>query len=138
MERGIVIKNDENGIDVQMQPSTACESCSACFLNSKNLQILHLNQKISVKPGDTVEIEVKPSYALRSAFLLFFLPLLMMIVGYFIFANFVNIPGWPVSYQGALGGLLAVIATYGAIYFYDKHLQKSDKNSQVRIVRVVQ
>lgn len=92
LERGVVVSNNENGVDVQMQPSASCEGCNVCFMDKSKLQTVHVNQKVSAQPGDFVEIEVSPGFAVKSAFLIFFLPLLMLLAGYFIFQSFHGIP----------------------------------------------
>ncbi len=137
LERGIVINRSKTGIDIQMQPSGACENCNACLMDKSKLQTLHIEQQIAVNPGEIVEVEVRPEFALKSAFLIFFLPLLMLILGYYGFQNFLQIPGLNAVYRGALGSLVALILTFIGVHFYDKRLQKSDRGKQVKIVRIV-
>ncbi len=137
LERGVVVSNNENGVDVQMQPSASCEGCNVCFMDKSKLQTVHVNQKVSAQPGDFVEIEVSPGFAVKSAFLIFFLPLLMLLAGYFIFQSFHGIPVSNPLYRGILGGIGAMVATYIGVYYYDKHLQKSTAAKQVRIVQVL-
>ena len=137
LERGVVIKNDESGIDIRMQPSAFCEKCNACFMDKSNFQILHLKQNLKVKAGDAVEIEVKPAFAVQSAFLIFFLPLLMFIIGYYLFNYLVNIPALSEVYQGIIGAFAALIITYVGVHYYDKHLSKTDPGKRVYIVRVI-
>lgn len=137
VERGIVIKNNEQGIDIQMQPSDACEGCSACFMDRNKLQTLHIDQNIAVKPGDMVEIEVQPGFAIRSAFLIFFLPLLMLVLGYYLLPAVVNIPGLNALYEGIIGAISTLLITYMGVHYYDRRLQKSGRGS-TRIKRIVQ
>lgn len=137
LERGLVLKKDEQGIQIRMVPSNECGSCNACFLDPQNLQILRVKQNIRVQPGEYVEVEVKPTFALKSAFLLFILPLFTLVAGYYLSLALFTIRGLTAAYQGGLGGVSAVILTYLGVYLYDKHLQKSSDNTQVRIVRVV-
>jgi sigma-E factor negative regulatory protein RseC len=136
-EIGKVLRNDETGIDIQMESSQACETCNACFINKNRQQILHLDKTISAKPGEIVEIEVHPGFALKSAFIIFIFPLLMLIGGYFLFENFVDIPGLNSLHEGLLGALLGFSLCYLAIFIYDKHLGKSDSRESVRIIRTL-
>jgi positive regulator of sigma E activity len=136
VERGIVIRNDENGIDVQMHSGQSCEGCNACLMDKNKIQVLHINQDLVVKPGDVVEVEIPPAFAIQSAFLLFFLPLVMLIAGYFFFTAVVKIPGWQPLYRGILGGIGSFILTYFGVFYYDKHLRTSEVQYTVRISRI--
>jgi len=138
LEQGMVIKNNGKGMEIRMQPSAACESCGVCFVDKSKFQVLHVEQKINAQPGDLVEVEVRPGFAIRSAFLLFFLPIVMFIGGYYLFPEIMNIPGLNAVYQGILGGIIAMGATYLGIHFYDKYLQNTGRGKQVRVVRVLQ
>ena len=136
-ETGIVIKNDGNNIDVQMQPSGECGSCGACFINKSKLQVLSVSQQSKVQPGETVEIEVSPAFAIQSAFLIFLLPLLVMIVCYYIFQAYVDLPGLNDVHAGIIGALTGLIFSYIGVFLYDRHLLKLKADRSIRIVRVV-
>lgn len=137
VERGVVLKNTGSGIDVQMEPSAACDGCNVCFMDKSKLQVLHLDQDLAVNPGEIVEVEVMPGFALKSAFLLFFLPLLMLFGGYFVFKTWLDIPGLSVEYRGALGGIIAMVLTYLGVHYYDRYLQTSQSGKRVKIVRII-
>ncbi len=137
LEQGVVIKKNGKGMEVRMQPSAACESCGVCFVDKSKFQVLRVEQKTDAQPGDVVEVEVRPGFAIRSAFLLFFLPLVMFIVGYYLFPKIWSIPGLNAVYEGILGGIITMGLTYTAVHFYDKYLQKTGRGKQVRVVRVI-
>ena len=135
-ETGIVIKNEQGELEIRMQPGAACESCGLCHLDPNKLQVLHLQQQIEAHPGDVVELEVNPGFAIKSAILLFFLPLVALLVGYFLFLKWLPFSHLLVTYQGIIGGLLAMVLVYTAIHFYDRRLQKKIGGKPVRIIRV--
>jgi positive regulator of sigma E activity len=137
IERGVVIKNDLNGIDVRMHPSSACKSCGACFVNEGEIQVLRINQILDVCEGDSVEIEVKPSFAIKSALLIFFLPLLMMLFGYFLFQNFLNFTNIFNIYKGIIGAFLGLILSFVGLYFYDRKILTKKPNNEIHILRVI-
>ncbi len=136
-ERGIVINHDKTGINVQMHQGFDCEGCSACFIDKNKRHILRIHQDIQVENGAQVEVEVHPGFAVKSALVLFLLPLLSLITGYFLFESYLNIPGIPGHYQGIAGSLLAFLVTYFFIYRYDRRLSRADRDGNVRIVRVI-
>ncbi len=137
-ERGIVVKHDESGIEVQMQQGFNCDGCSACFLDTNKRHVLHLTQDIEVNPGEQVEVEVHPGYAIKSAFLLFLLPLLMLIGGYYFFDDIFPFPGISSQYGGITGALFSFVGTYIFIFLYDRRLKNAGGGENVRIVRIFQ
>jgi len=137
-EYGVVIKNDSEGIAVKMQNSFSCEGCSACHISEGKDHIMLIRQESSVKPGEKVEIEIKPAFAITSALLLFFLPLVMLIVGYYLFQNFLPLSGVVLAYRGILGAFVGFIFSYIFIYLYDRHIKNSSVNKTVQILRVIE
>ncbi len=137
IEHGIVIKKDRTGLEVRMQPSSSCGHCNLCNLQNANFPVMRLEQPVECTPGDRVDIEVSPGFAIKSAVLLFFLPLVMLLVGYYLFPALVDIPGMNAVYQGIIGGLLGFGLSFLGIHFYDKHLQKQGLKKKARVVRVV-
>lgn len=133
-ETGIVVGKSEGFVDIQMQPSAACESCGVCFLDKNKLQVLRVNEPLSVQPGDTVEVEVTPAFAIKSAFLLFFFPLVLLVVGYYFFSYLVDIPRLNAVHEGIIGAVVGVFLSYLILYFYDKHLQNKQPRKHVKVV----
>ncbi|MBN2365213.1 MAG: hypothetical protein EH225_03905 [Calditrichaeota bacterium] len=136
-ERGIVINRDATGINVEMHQGFNCEGCNACFIDKNRRHILHITQDISVERGQQVEVEVRPGYAVKSALLIFLLPLLMLIGGYFLFDSYIHFPGIASQYQGMTGALVSFVFTYLIIFLYDKYLNRPDMNRSIRIVRII-
>ncbi len=136
IEHGIVIKKDKSGLEVRMQPSSACAHCNLCNLKDANFPVLRVDEPVECAPGDRVDVEVSPGFAIKSAFLLFFLPLVMLVVGYYLFPELVDIPGMNAMYQGIIGGILGLVLSFVGLHFYDKHLQKKGTQKQARVVRV--
>lgn len=136
-EYGIVINKDSQGIMVKMQNDFACGGCHLCQLDQERGHILYLRQEFPAVPGDKVEIEIKPSFAITSAFLLFFLPLCMLIIGYFLFQNYLTFPAISPDYRGIIGAILAFVSSYVVIYFYDRHLRKNPTRNNVKISRIM-
>ena len=84
-----------------------------------------------------VELEVQPVFAVKSAMLLFLLPLLMLIGGYYIFTNLLPADIIQMPYRGILGALLGILLSFSAVHFYDKHLQKAGQDTRIKIIKVV-
>ena len=85
-EVGVVEAVNGTNAVVSVKRSTACgDSCATCSAqcNLKGNKITVAN-KIGAMPGDLVEIEMKTSTVLKSAFMVYILPLLMFFLGYFL------------------------------------------------------
>ncbi len=136
-ERGVVIKSDKDGLDIQMQANDSCESCHACFIDKNKLKILHIDNTKPIKPGELVEIEVHTGFALQSAFLVFVFPLIMLIVGYYIFNQLIDIPGINEMYENVLGAIGGLFTAYLVVYFFDKYLQRNRSDKRIRVIRVI-
>jgi positive regulator of sigma E activity len=137
-ERGIVVRQNKTGIDVQLLQRANCDGCSACFIDPDKRHIMRIIQDIKVNPGQEVEVEVHPGYAIKSALLLFLLPLIMLIGGYYFFSQVLTIPILKGEYGGIAGALLSFTGTYVFVFMYDRRLKKGAGGEKVRIVRVFQ
>ena len=83
-QRGFVSIADERIAKVIIQRESACgHSCSSCGggCNSENSIILDLDNVLNANVGDYVIVESKSSTILKSAFIAYIMPLLLMIVG---------------------------------------------------------
>jgi positive regulator of sigma E activity len=136
-ELGKILKSDENGIEISVNSGHACSGCNACFIDKNQRHILKIQQDIKVKPGEMVELEVQPVFAVKSALLLFLLPLLMLILGYYIFTNLLPASFIQMPYRGISGALLGILLSFSFVHLYDKHLQKAGQDTRIRIVKVV-
>lgn len=137
LERGVVIKSGKDGLDIQLQANDSCESCHACFIDKNKLKVLHIDDTRPINPGEMVEIEVQTGFALQSAFLIFVFPLIMLIVGYYIFNQLIDIPGINEMYESVLGAISGLFTAYLVVYFFDKYLHRTRSDKQIRIVRVI-
>ena len=135
-EKGRILKKDSNSIEIEMNQGYACSGCNACFIDKDKGHILRINQEIDVKPGELVEIEVQPVFAIKSAILLFFMPLVMLVLGYFLSMISIPIQTVEMPYRGILGAIFGLILSFILIYFYDRYLQRRDSDHQIRIVKI--
>lgn len=105
MDKGVVIKVEGKFAYVNMKQNASCKSCAGrgiCFAGDKPLP-LKIDNNQDFKVGDQVELELKSRVKLTSAFLLFILPLIMMVIGYALAIQVRNSEGTGIS--GSLVGL---------------------------------
>jgi len=137
-ESGVVVKKDAAGIAVRMQSGFSCEGCSACHIEQGKDHILLIQQEIPVQPGEKVEIEINPRFSVLAIFLIFFLPLVMLIVGYYLFQNYRPLPGVSPFYQGIAGSIIGFISSYVFTHFYDRHLKNNSSQKNIQISRIIE
>jgi positive regulator of sigma E activity len=137
IERGVVLKNDGQQVELEMHSGISCEGCSACFIDKNRRHILHIRQQLSLKPGEQVELEILPEFAIKSAFLIFFFPLLMLILGYYLFRDLSFLSVISESYRGILGALTGLFGSYLFVYVYDRTLRRKSSDNHIRIIRVI-
>jgi positive regulator of sigma E activity len=86
MDRGIV-KRAENGFAfIEMELNASCRSCSnkgVCMAGDTPAE-LRIENHEGLKAGDIVEIEIGPQTKVFAGFLLFIVPLIFLIAGYYI------------------------------------------------------
>jgi positive regulator of sigma E activity len=84
-EVGIVKKIDGRLVEVAYHDECqSCEKCGSCLATSKPRRFLVANSKgLAVIPGDRVEYTVSPGKAVRAAFMLLILPILLFFPFYY-------------------------------------------------------
>lgn len=84
IEEGIV-SSASNGIaEISLIENSSCEECSAriiCKPKNYDRKIIEVVDPFGVSPGDTVKIYIKGSTLLRISFILYGIPLILLILG---------------------------------------------------------
>lgn len=128
-QKGIIKKTVKNIADVEIQRSTACgESCASCGLCPGRTAVVKADNAIGAKSGDTVILDMADQKVLGAAFLVYIVPVVVLIIGYFI--------GYAIlktEIYGAVTGFILMAVTFVIIMMFDKRL----KNKYTpRIVRI--
>ncbi|RJQ32984.1 MAG: hypothetical protein C4562_01700 [Actinobacteria bacterium] len=86
MEQGKVIKVNDNKATVALSKTDACKSCGACnaFGGADKLMTCEVENTLGVAEGDRVYIEIAQKHEVIATFLIFVMPVLFMIIGYFV------------------------------------------------------
>ena len=119
-QTGIVQKLQHNIAEVKITRSSACgESCASCGLcPGREAKFFAIND-INATVGDTVIIDMADGKVLGAAFLVYIVPLIMMIIGYF--------SGHAVFNSEALGiimGFLFMAAAFIVIIRIDRNIRR--------------
>lgn len=93
-ESGTIVKNENGRVVIQMDgpDGAGCASCGARHACSpgKGARFVELPSIIDLQPGSRVRLEISEGRSIGLAFLLFILPLLVIIGGYLLYDHL----GW--------------------------------------------
>jgi sigma-E factor negative regulatory protein RseC len=87
VEEGIVKLSDNGIAEVIIANSSGCEECSAkvyCKPGNSSERTLIVRDPLGAKAGDKVRVVIKGSKILSASFLLYGIPLVLLLVGIFI------------------------------------------------------
>jgi positive regulator of sigma E activity len=127
MERevGRVIRIKGNKAEVLLHSSAACGTCGArfsCALGSGVDRIMTVPNRFHAKVGDQVEIELTEKTRILSALLIFFMPLLLMVIGYFLASDIFHSQG-----IGILGAVLGFVISGFILWLANKMAVKNQR-----------
>ena len=85
IEKGIVLSATNGHAEIALIETGACEECSAKIFckpsENKDSRILEVEDSFGVQVGDEVDIEIKGSDVLKASFMLYGIPLILIIIG---------------------------------------------------------
>ena len=116
-ETAVVKSVDKNFAIVEIKRSTACgESCANCSVGcNKSKTTVVAKNIINAVPGDRVKIYTNTSLVLKSAFIVYILPLVLFFIGYAVTKYFNG-----TEVQGIIVGVIMFVATFVKLHFWDK------------------
>jgi len=136
IESGVINKVDKNLAWVTMVKGEQCAGCQACkTFGEGSVELIALNET-NAKPGDKVEVEINPKQVVKHSTIVFILPVLSLIIGYFLGNSYLSQIGLSLEAAGIIGSLGLMIITFIAIIGYDRIISKSQKIN-ARINRIL-
>jgi len=134
-EEGIVVSK-ENGIaEVQVFPAQSCEECSAKIIckpkDDKN--IVRADNSLGAEVGDNVRIEIKGKSILSASFMLYGVPLILLLIG--IFLGTIIFSGYKLQelYSVVLG--IGLIIVYYVQFYTNQRRSKNQTLPQIVFVK---
>ena len=129
----VVVDNNNDQAQVRLERHSDCNNCGAC--GGQNIVLMEAENRIGARSGQHVEIELRNQNILKSAFIVFILPLSAILAG--AVAGF-----W--SYRFLHYGETLLEVTGGIIFFllsvvYIKYIDKkiTNQKNRPRIVRIL-
>lgn len=81
---GRVVRIEGDTAEIAIPRSERCKSCGICPLSSDDSVLLRVRVDKEVKVGDKVKIKTKDRYVILSAFIVYIIPVIALIIGYFL------------------------------------------------------
>jgi len=136
IETGVVNKIKNDLAWVTMIKGEQCAGCTACkAFGEGSFEIVALNAP-GAKSGDHVEIEIDPRQVVKHSTIVFILPVLALIIGYFLGNSYLTQIGLSLEAAGIFGSLALMIIVFLAIIGYDRIISKSQQIN-ARINRIL-
>ena len=137
-EKGVITKVYPTYALVMTTKSSACEACSsrdACQMmgGGNQVEIKAINTA-NARLGDRVVISIKPSSLFKLTFLLYILPIIMLLFGAILGENMAS--SMDSSIQSAMLGFVFFFASLICIVFITRRLEKK-KVYQPEIIRIL-
>jgi len=128
-ETGIVNRVEKNIAWVTMMKGEQCSGCTVCkTFGQGSVELLAING-VAAKPGDRVEVEIDPKQVVKHSAVVFLLPVVGLILGYFGGANYLSQTGLSQQSAGIIGSLGLMVIMFVAIIGYDRFIARSQQTN---------
>ncbi len=125
-EYGRVLSSDDGLVKVEIVISRSvcgrCQFAAGCALKGLKRAVVDATNDINAAPGDYVRVELEPRKLLLGGFLIYILPVIDMLVFYYIAAYFLESESIRV-----LISIVAGILSFLAISIVNRHTSLSDR-----------
>lgn len=145
-EKACVVDIKGDKIKVVITRHSACSKCNKdCILGMEGSDEKHekeemyilVNNSINAKKGDTVNIELKDSSLVMGSLIIYLLPLIFFVFGYFVGTKLYNIVN---IFSAEIVGIITSFVFLYLSYLVTKRIDKSISNSnrfRAEIVNIV-
>ncbi|SCG83541.1 sigma-E factor negative regulatory protein RseC [Proteiniborus sp. DW1] len=136
---GLVVNTNRNTAMVVVGRASACGgSCASCSSSCKTPGIsLEIKNTLGAKPGDYVELRAQTSQILKSAAIVYLIPLFAMIIGIIVGINIFMSAGYS-NYEsyGFIVGLVFLGLSYIILRIIDKKVKMRNK-AIIEMIRII-
>ncbi len=108
-EEGVVISTSRDLAVIELERGEFCKSCNVCDAFGEGKMYLEAKNPMNARVGDNVRVEVASKHVLSGALLIFILPILAMIAGYFAGRHLYPGPGELPGIIGAFTGFVGML-----------------------------
>ena len=91
-KNGVVERVDGTKITVRIERDSSCgENCAICNACPSKNMLITVESDTKLSEGDKVKLETNTKYVLFSAFIVYILPILLLIVGYVVYTLYLGL-----------------------------------------------
>ena len=131
-EIGSVISQKDGSVRVQLNRKDVCTGCKVCIFGADGYMTTVATDTLGASFGDRVKIGIQAPGQVKSAFILYILPLILFIPGYLLGARMVaSFSSSNPDIGGFIGGMIFLAVTYFSIYLLGSLQQKRHPRIQV-------
>ncbi len=124
-EKGIITSVEPSDqATVKLVRDKKCQGCHACDLFGDGSASIRAVNSIGAKPGDIVEVNIGSDKVLFSSFIVFLLPILLMIAGYVVGYHIFSPRGYTGEEYGIGGAAIAFLLSLVISKQIDKSVSK--------------
>lgn len=120
-EIGRVVKVEGLQALVEMNRHSACAHCGICTLGSQDKMEILANNSLGATVNDQVKVAVSGPVILRSAFVVYIIPIFGLVLGYLL-GRYLG--GEKLGVIFGIGGVLLVLFS---LHYYDQKLKRENK-----------
>ncbi len=131
INKGIVREVNGEVVKVHLYKESACAHCSGCGNKEKMGSTFEFRCSEKVEIGNVITFEIEDRSLLNIAALVYLLPILFMIGGYF-FGEFLGFS----EGKRVLTSFMGLILSFGVIYTFDKVKGKKMVEQKIKLVGV--
>lgn len=134
-EEGVVVKLEDGKAIIHSERGSSCSKCSsksACEAlggsGGKTMETRAINE-VGATVGDTVKFAIDSVVFLKSSFLIYIVPLVVMIIGGILGEGYAekNLQEWDSDLVAAIAGLFSLVIAFLLIKLWSKSVEKKAK-----------
>jgi sigma-E factor negative regulatory protein RseC len=131
INKGVVQEINGEHIKVHLYRDSACAHCSGCDSRSKMGSSFNFKCDRNLSLGDIVTFEIEDSSLLNIAAVVYLMPAIFMIIGYFLGQNLGFNEG-----KRVLMSFIFLGISFAAIYFFDKNRGEKIIEKKIKIISI--
>lgn len=129
-ETGEVVEINGDLAKVLLHRNTSCDKCGACRMGGKPQIVIEVTNNINAKKGDVVILQMQPGFLFKAVFLMYTIPLLMLIIGFLVGQRVALNLGNKIDTSenvGIFSGFFFLAMSYSAIRWLDQKWHVGNK-----------
>jgi sigma-E factor negative regulatory protein RseC len=141
-EKALVIKVlDDGKVIVEMELDTSCSTCaskSSCIVHGNVLRQVTAIDSIGVIKGQIVNLKHNPTEKVKAAVVLFLIPVLFLIAGFFLGSNLAVKAGREASSEswGILSGIVFIALSFIIVRQVNRNFERHKKHLPIIVEKI--